>query len=813
MSQIAFGYARAVLEADTNSFRFEQFANATVADLEQLAIVSTAASWDQARDGRSVGTSRRILLCASLRDDVDAKALADIRTVLKSATPATIYFCSSQSLSEHSLDRLKAVLRRDVPIPDDIEVEVLSAHQLADRALVSSEPFERHYGAEYRSIIESLGEEGRDSGANDRLRLALSTLGQADSDGIRNEIFRSSILMTLKDATSPATINTLCKTIADKFRLGAPLSSLAAGAHIRSLRDDGLLLETPKGYSLTAQGVAYAAQKESEAAGSLVAGRQHVREQIEGEIGGRISEDQFSLLWAAMLDKVSHLFFERGLELVQAVRSLIQQQSRTADDAPSPVEKIALELAACARAATANVEQREELEVAIKDIFARAEGHAYDWLLETCASYVAICTMALDPAVSDQVKHVLRSMSFVLDTDVVISLIAEAEPDHEAVSDVHEHCLREGVKLLVGESTMQEVAHHAWIAHEAYRHERRAARGGTLRQSQNAFVRAFFSQVDERTKGIDSWKGYIKDYCGAASNDTSVIEPLLLQDYRLERLPNGPIETDTLQRQIAEFLCERIREREPSGHRRDIRTDKANRDAVLATAVSAHRKALTRTGARADCFIVSSAMVFAIIGDEFRQHFCAVPLRLSMAELTYILTLLPGGKLGLRALKGLLFDQAFRTKMMKPKFRELLQIIENTEFEIPSAKRFRLERKLSSRLVAKAQDGGSGVAEVVVRLSDPSNSEEAASLILGSIQDLAVDSKLEREVTTLRVETDRLNRENQELKRQLRSAGTSPPIEGGPETDSLQIPQRSGTGAKAGQRRGRKKRKGGGRKR
>lgn len=101
-SPLVMSIATKVLDIETNDGRFENFSREVVQVLEGGGtIFSTSASWDLGRDGVGFGRSAGVYVCASLRDDVDAKALSDIQRL--NSTTANIkhvYFCSSHQLSE-----------------------------------------------------------------------------------------------------------------------------------------------------------------------------------------------------------------------------------------------------------------------------------------------------------------------------------------------------------------------------------------------------------------------------------------------------------------------------------------------------------------------------------------------------------------------------------------------------------------------------------------------------------------------------------------------------------------------------------------
>ncbi|URI06281.1 hypothetical protein MW290_10140 [Aquincola tertiaricarbonis] len=104
--------SQAALIQETNDGRFENFCREAVSALEGGAIIfSTSVSWDLGRDGVGGGKARGIYVCASLRDDVDAKALDDLNRLLCTTKKIErVYFCSSHRLTEHRITLLETSL-------------------------------------------------------------------------------------------------------------------------------------------------------------------------------------------------------------------------------------------------------------------------------------------------------------------------------------------------------------------------------------------------------------------------------------------------------------------------------------------------------------------------------------------------------------------------------------------------------------------------------------------------------------------------------------------------------------------------------
>ena len=97
MSQLTVPISTAIIGQERYPTRFEKFCNALIGELEGgVPVVSTSASWDLGRDGRAQTPRGTIYTCCSLRDDVDEKALDDVRRLLTTLSRNRI-----ESISAH----------------------------------------------------------------------------------------------------------------------------------------------------------------------------------------------------------------------------------------------------------------------------------------------------------------------------------------------------------------------------------------------------------------------------------------------------------------------------------------------------------------------------------------------------------------------------------------------------------------------------------------------------------------------------------------------------------------------------------------
>lgn len=196
MARVTFNMARDVIVSDTHAIRFENFCNGIVSAIEGGVVIHrTSQTWDRGRDGKTVGPLPRVIVCSSLNDWPEDKAISDIAKVVANCSPLPdrVYFCSSQELSEQREDKIAAEI--GAAVPEGVSVEVLDAKHLAEFAARLDAVLERHYPTELKDIRTSLAQDREDDGqaANAALHLALCAMGHKDSLAVRNDTYRAAL--------------------------------------------------------------------------------------------------------------------------------------------------------------------------------------------------------------------------------------------------------------------------------------------------------------------------------------------------------------------------------------------------------------------------------------------------------------------------------------------------------------------------------------------------------------------------------------------------------------------------------------------
>lgn len=438
-----------VLSIENNDARFEAFCNAVVSVVEGGAIIiGTTASWDMGRDGIGLGRARGIYLCTSLRDDIDAKLLSDLKRITDTTKDISrLYFCSSHRVSEYARDKYSAQLIDEAGF--DFPVTCFGASQLAEISSDSPVIVERYYQAEIDDVNRVISANQSEGAEVRGLRLALISSAAEDSFAIREGIYSASLLDLMKNGNR-LTLSKCCKALADSLHLNRNLAPETLQPHLSKLLNKGLIGIRDGVYSITENGLIDVRKREQDGVGRLLSLRRAVRESIEDAIGEKIVDDEYSRIWTVFEERMTHYFLSRGEELVTEISELLG----TADfsNVGEGVNKNKLgstlsfldELAQSVGNASSHPSRRIELTQAVKDIFTDRSSPAAEWLVRIAASFLAACALGLENSSSIALKNLLARTRLVLDTDVVLSLLGEGEPEHVGVDALVDRWKRMG---------------------------------------------------------------------------------------------------------------------------------------------------------------------------------------------------------------------------------------------------------------------------------------------------------------------------------------------------------------------------------
>ncbi len=687
-----------VINGETNFYRFERFCIAAVSHAEGGAVVTgTSSVWDRGRDGLGVGRGSGIYVCVTLRDDVDEKALSDLERISDTTPDARLlYFCSSQNLTEHRRDKMASALQAE--IGDAFKVIVLGAIQLADLGRLEAKALERHYGAEIRNVLARISASPDEQTELKGLRLALLSYGSDESVSIRNAIYQSAILDILVDGKG-LSIRSISNRISDDLRLSQSVDDALVSPHLNKLQSEQLIESAAGVWTITQTGIARTQEQKLNAASSLIAGRNAIREELELAIGAKIIDDEFVRIWEVFEAKMADYFQSRGEQIVSEIAVFLNDGNGGNDGSQSVSDFSFIEDFASAVAATSSHQDRQqELQVAIKDLFSDKSGIAASWLIRVCASFVAACTMGLEYKSAQAIKALLKRVHIALDSDVVLSLLGEAESDHEAAQIIVKRWTGLGGTVLVGTPVLHEVAYHAHIAQRDFDQisglnlEDKRTRFQLI---ENVFVRAFAKMLAEGGARIGQWRQYIDEYRGSGEYDFSKVYAHLSSEYSIGRLPDRDAIDGSVVKQVNDYV---LGEMEESALRMDKKLrDKAMRDAELYVSLATHTRRLRAVEPGSAALLVSSAKRLGDLDRHFELS-GETKLVISVQAALYLMSMLPNVSLGLSSLRTFLFDE-HRNRFSSDLERTLLRMIQASEkFSMPFAKRASLMREVRGRI-------------------------------------------------------------------------------------------------------------------
>lgn len=762
--------SQAVLVQETNDGRFENFCREAVSALEGGAIIfSTSVSWDLGRDGVGGGRARGIYVCSSLRDDVDQKAISDLQRLSSTTSEiARVYFCSSQRLTEHRITLLEAQLADEVD--RKYPITVLGATQLTEAIARTPSVLERYYAAEVQGALRAISSDPTDETEVHGLRLALIAAAGDNSTDIRRALYRGGILAALRDG-APRTIATCSKALSESLRLHYVISDGALRPHIDELVASGHITFQSPTFAITPLGSALADELHVQAADRFLGGRLAVRKALEESIGEALDEDSFKRVWNVFEERVAAHFHSRGVAMVAEVSALLD--SDHAESAPSePKSQLSFleELATAVANTATHPQRRAELNQAVLDLFSDRTSGATDWLVRVSASFVACCALGLEHSTGAALAKLFARTALVLDSDVVLSLLGEGEPEHQSVFAVVSRWTKVGGKVLVAEPVLEEVAYHAHIAQHDFSQVEHLLPGtpeDRLRIIENAFVRSFAEHMAKSGTPRQHWGRFISQYRGASSYDWRQVISHLRAEYSVGTLPHRTSEFEALELQVKAFLIRTAEQRGYSG--KNVR-DKASRDARLYAQMVQYLSSVRASDPGATCLLVSSAHRLAEAENRFQEsgeQQIVVPI----STVLQLISLLPQVSLGLSAMKAFLFEER-RPGFSSDLERTILRMVRSSgEVSMPWAKRGALMREVRDRLIDDARkqgrhidDGPSTAALERAALTEP-NQPRTVQILAQALDKVAARSRLEDE-------NARLRRELESLKAQVAKART-----------------------------------------
>lgn len=741
---IPHGFVRGALVGETNSLRFESFAIELLGVVEGKTYLPTSRNYDRGRDGRALQMfpdGLDVIACTT-SEALDSKILDDAQRLAATTKLASLTYCTSQQVTEHSFDKYETTIRG--ALPAGTPVRLLGLDQIAALVQQHEELFLRHYRQEVDDIrrLWALGDEGTDIPTTG-LRLALLMTEEDDALALREELSARLLLEELQNGQSRS-LATLAAGISARLRLPAAISTAFVSQVAGRLQEqEKISVDTAGQYRITPKGTAALVSGPEEAARELRHGREALRSALGELLGGPMPADNFDRLWPVFRDGMAELFHVHGTSIIEMVAAL-HGDAEISDDIAF---KAARErLADRCAAAFPNAQQQEEIRTAVVDLFSRKGSEAFAWLSSVCSVFVMLASLGLEPQSANEISRTLRGLLLLPDTDVFLSLLCDREDNHKEVSDVVKAWRTLGGNIGATLPVLEEAARHAWIAERDYLGVYDII--GNLSDERasylinNAFVRTF-RLVARTPTNRKLWDRYIRGFRGTREYDYSAIASHLREDYGVEILAGAVSEADAVAQPLfgqarRSLLVQAAQDFETSTDELDpITEDKVKRDAILLVTLQLLRRRFSETGPYRSAIIVSSARPLRRAAAEFSNELGAPEPVLTLPAVAALLALTPGVQVGLGSLRELLFD-ARLAKKLRPAELFLYRLLESTQYQLPLAKRGFAARQLRTSLLEQAKRRGRSFAteeRALLRIEEP---PMAASILRETLHALAM---------------------------------------------------------------------------
>jgi hypothetical protein len=746
--------AEAIIRAEENAIRFEDFCRDICQREFGVVLVPTSKTYDRGRDAKPLDPAAGAYVCATLeKQKLRKKIDDDTKHLQATSAPRRVTYCTAVALSELAIDDYETLIRGNMP---QATVRVLSAQQLASLAVQYVDIFEGYYVSELKATQAMLLrlENPDQRSDDDALRLALLTMGTDDACQLRDEIGQHAVLQVLARATGPATAVRIAETIAADLRIPSSVHPNLVEALLGRLSQQLLVEEREGSWALSSAGRDAAANVPTETAQQVLEGARVIRSTLEELSGYRFTDLQFTTLWSTLLDYLTELFRSKGLAVIHAINDVLSDTTRSS----VPLEQIASEGAVKIRNSLAIPEMGEVIEQAVIDMLTERKGAAFEWLAKVCERFVALCALGLETRSSEEIRRIIARYCLVLDSDIVITMLCEAERGHRAVREVIGRWQRLGGKVFMAPQVLEEVAYHAYISDREFqemKHLGPTLKGVDLRRyCNNAFVRAFFSVETD----INQWPAFRDQYAAQKSHDYSKIVEVLHDELLFEILPSDfdkEFCTD-----ITRYLREISSEAEQIENTYFGDPGRLGRDGQV-LAMIARSRDVARSGlSEARIVLLSSSWRLRKADERFRERLGTPEAVISRAAVSYLIALVPEAGLRAASLRRALFEFG-ETAHLTDTERFSLRIIKASGTVImPWAKRPALRRQLETTLRREAERSGIALKQVRMAFVSGKDPEATAGIIVKAVSELALRDP----------ERVRLERELGEARKQLAAA-------------------------------------------
>lgn len=737
--------AELILQSESNSYRFENFCISAVGKHEGVTYLPTSQTWDLGRDGRASNRghgSHSNILCATLNAELDAKAEADILRLTASASPDRITYCSSQKLSELRCEEITAALQRHA---HGRSIIIYGAKQLAAIANEYKDTFERFYGAEVQEIRSTILSERPSGSPTSGLRLALLTFGSSQGSELRDEVLRSTLLDRLS-RNVPLSVEDISQSFSTDLGLPRALPKTYLYHALERAQGEGDVERVGFTWILTEQGENKQAALPLQGIQQLLEGRETIRRSLDKLTGRTLSQQQYDAIWAALLDALSGMFHANGLEVICGINELLSTE-------PYQTKPLNLrrELENAMRKVVASIstpDLRDETYTALLDLFTEREGPAFDWLARVSERFVTLCCLGLEHESGNALRETMAAQRLVLDSDIILDFLCEAEPDHAASRDLLVNWLMIGGKILVSPIVLEEVAHNAWISERDFRGTEtlvgKLEKWELPRYIRNPFVRTFHYYKTPPSK----WDMYIGQFKGNSPGDYTKIRLRLRERLKVEDLPVSIDEN--LSAEISEYIRKIPFNRgSDEEHLEDV-TYKVDRDGKLLASLAAAREIAEKAGVEEPMILLSSSSALRSAELAFEAVFHGPQLVLNKRSFSYLLSTVPQVSFGAGTLRRALFGFGAHGHLKSDGVHAMRLVRSTNDIDLPWAERYTFRKELRRSMIFEAGRRGISNKEMTKQFIEGKSPDTTARIVVEAIQQMAVPTKTQNELEEAR---------------------------------------------------------------
>lgn len=661
-------WIQVVITDERSSGRFEEFANRLVSRIEGQPIVGTSRTYDLSVDGKNLRLGRNVRVFVTIESRI-AKVQSDAAGFVEHHTGPLdgLYIVSARATTEDTLQAHREIVEK-VLAAEGLRPQIvaLGAHSIAE--LVSNGYAEDDFRALYEGDVATVSKWSFhvDSDvSHERMRLALSTAGVQDARAIRDGVSQTLVLQSI--SKRPKKLSEIHADILHRFRSECIATSQLAV--VLGAMHEGKLLELQgPNYAITAAGERQLAELDQSGGRALLEGKRRIRVATETSLGYELTPSQWQRTWDRLTTELCGLLQAKGQELIDVVNALATRGAQK-EDRESLLQLLQGVIERVAKAA-AEEPQRPTLERALSDaLLPGAPDGAFEWLTAVVANYAVICTMGLSSEVYGIIASALKTIRFLLDTDVVISYLLAHEPSHDAATAIKALGQRLSKPAVVPTAVVEESARHAtksYVDYDVQVEGRTPLAWFELYELKSAFTREFERLRLDGKIQPENWLRFIERYAGRRRRgadgklqpDVARMREILVREgFEILGRLDLTLFPKEIRNRLGDMIYQRIRTLRHDEFD-EIRREKARLDAELLLQVSQAMAQALEKGDPERYVLVTSASVLRHLPSSALDLLDYKPEVVTLGEAAVIATLLPDSPLPLRALQALLFDGA-----------------------------------------------------------------------------------------------------------------------------------------------------------